>query len=207
MDIWETDKLILFLAFFIPGFISIKVYQLIYPGTERPTTDQVTDAIAYSCINYAVLAAPIILVENSKLSVAYPYWYAAFYALVLFIGPILWVVIWKWVRTRDFFQRNAPHPTAKPWDYVFSKRKVYWAKVTLQDKTVIGGLYGGNSFTSSAPAEEQIYLEETWVLNDKGGFVRRKNDTGGVLIIGKDISFIEFRNYGAKNEQREATDQ
>jgi len=196
VDIWEVDKLILFLAFFIPGFISVKVYQLIYPGTERPNSDMITDAIAYSCINYAIFSGPILLVDGFNLLEKHPGWFVAFCILALFIAPILWVVIWKWIRTRDIFQRNAPHPTAKPWDYVFAQRKQYWAKITLQDKTVIGGLYGSKSFASSAPAEEQIYLEETWVINKNGGFDRRKNDTEGVIILGRDISYIEFRKHG-----------
>ena len=40
-------------------------------------------------------------------------------------------------------------------------------KVILKDGTLIAGKYAGNSFASSAPADEQLYLEETWILNDK----------------------------------------
>ncbi len=35
MNIWEADKLVLFLIFFIPGFVSIKVYDLLIPGEQR----------------------------------------------------------------------------------------------------------------------------------------------------------------------------
>ena len=52
-----------------------------------------------------------------------------------------------------------------------------------------------NSFASSAPAEEQIYLEETWVLNEKGGFERKKNTTAGVIILASEISHIELRRH------------
>ncbi len=194
MDIWEIDKLALFLAFVIPGFISIKVYQLAFPGTERATSDQLIDAIAYSSINYALLIIPIISIESGNLQESYRFLYYLFYVFVLFIAPIIWVLIWKHLRTRDFFQRNAPHPTAKPWDYVFAQRKPYWVKVTLKDGAIIAGRYADKSFASSAPAPEQIYLEETWVLNDKGGFERAKNDTAGVIILSDDISHIELRN-------------
>jgi len=40
MEIWEIDKLVLFIAFVIPGFISIKCYQLLFPGTEKSASDQ-----------------------------------------------------------------------------------------------------------------------------------------------------------------------
>jgi|SRR5690606_6795096 len=193
MDIWQTDKLVLFLAFVIPGFISIKCYQLAFPGTARPSSEQLVDAIAYSCINYAVLAVPIVLIERSTLSQSSSFLYYLFYLFVLFLAPILWVLIWKYARTRDFFQRNAPHPTAKPWDFVFQQRKPYWVKVTLRDGTIVAGRYAGKSFSSSAPAEEQIYLEETWLLGDKGQFLRKVARTAGVLVLSKEISHIELR--------------
>lgn len=194
MDIWEADKLILFLAFVVPGFISIKAYQLIFPGTERATTDQLIDAIAYSSINYAILILPIIKIENCTLKTTNPFIYYIFYIFVLFLFPIILVLIWKYLRTRDFIQKNAPHPTAKPWDYVFSQRKHYWMKVTLKDGTIVAGRYADKSFASSAPAEEQIYLEETWLLNAKGAFERKKNNTAGVIILSSEISHIELRD-------------
>src|SRR5690606_35483514 len=113
----------LFIAFVIPGFISIKAYQLAFPGTERATADQAIDAIAYSSINYALLIFPVTLVESGNLQEKCEFLYCIFYVFVFFIAPIIWVMISKYLRTRDFFQRNAPHPTAKPWDYVFSKCK------------------------------------------------------------------------------------
>lgn len=194
MDIWEIDKLELFLAFVIPGFISIKAYQLAFPGTERATSDQLIDAIAFSSINYALLIFPIISIESGNLQESYKFLYYLFYVFVFFIAPIVWVLIWKYLRTRDFFQRNAPHPTAKPWDYVFAQRKPYWVKVIFKDGTIIAGRYADKSFASSAPAPEQIYLEETWILNDKGGFQRAKNNTAGVIILSDEISHIELRD-------------
>ena len=64
MSIWEIDRLMLFIAFVIPGFIAIKCYQLIFPDTERATSEKLVDAIAYSSINYALLILPIFAVEN-----------------------------------------------------------------------------------------------------------------------------------------------
>ena len=194
MDIWEIDKLILFIAFVIPGFISIKAYQLLFPSVTVSTSDQLIDAVAYSSINYALLIFPILGVENSLLKEAHPALYNIFYIFVLFLAPIIWVLIWRFLRTREFFQRNAPHPTAKPWDYVFLQRNPYWVKIHLKDGTIIAGRYAEKSFASSAPAEEQIYLEETWVINDKGGFERPKNNTAGVIVLSSEISHIELRN-------------
>lgn len=121
-----------------------------------------------------------------------PWAYYMFLAFVVFIAPVVWVGTWKAIRISKFFQQHAPHPTGKPWDYVFSKRKPYWAKVRLKDGTIIGGKYGDRSFASSAPDGEQIYLEETWVLDSDGAFERAKNQTAGVIVV-DDIASIEFR--------------
>lgn len=193
-DILNADKTVLFVAFVIPGFISLKFYQLLFPGKEQPTADQLIDAVAYSAINYALLSIPILLVEQSQLATTIPWLYYSFYAFAVFLAPVAWVGLWKFIRTRKFFQQHAPHPTGKAWDYVFSNRKApCWAKVHLKDGTVIAGRYGLNSFTSSAPNDEQIYLEEAWSLNEKGGFDKRHKRTAGV-IVACDIAYIELRN-------------
>ncbi|WP_201510401.1 DUF6338 family protein [Psychrobacter alimentarius] len=198
MGIWEIDKLILFIAFVIPGFISIKAYQLLCPGSERNTSDQLIDAIAYSSINYALLFSPIITIESGSLKNVHPSLYYMFYVFVLFVAPIIWVLVWRYLRTKEFFLRNAPHPTKKPWDYLFSQRKPYWVEVFLKNGNVIAGLYANNSSASSAPAPEQIYLEETWIMDADGKFERAIADTAGVIILTSEISHIEFRKYNVQ---------
>ncbi len=53
----------------------------------------------------------------------------------------------------------------------------------LKDGNKIAGTYGENSFTSSYPSEEQIFLEETWVLNKEGRFERLRESTKGSIIL------------------------
>ena len=56
----------------------------------------------------------------------------------------------------------------KPWDYVFSRRQAYWVIVHLRDGRKIGGRFDRKSFASSYPADEQIYIEEVWRLDEDG---------------------------------------
>ncbi|NQY65229.1 MAG: hypothetical protein HRT38_16215 [Alteromonadaceae bacterium] len=196
MNIWEIDKLFLFIMFVIPGFVSLKAYELMFPSQIKDSSKQIIDAVTYSCINYAFLFFIILKVENSLLKVVHENFYLLFYFFVMFISPILIVFFWKWVRQTDFALKNAPHPTLKPWDFVFMQRKPYWVKVTLKDGNVVGGIYSGKSFVSSSPAKEQLYLEESWIINDKGGFERAKNNSAGIIIISDEILYVELRKYG-----------
>lgn len=194
MDIWEQDKLILFLLFVIPGFISIKSYEIFIPTIRKDSSNQIIDAIAYSCLNYGVSFPLIIYVENTSLKTDYFICYYLFYLVVFVILPITWALIWKKLRETKKFQKLAPHPIQKPWDYVFSKKEKYFIKIVLTNGTIVGGYYGENSFTSSSPSPEQIYLEQSWVIKDDGSrFERAKNDTQGILIMETQISYIEFK--------------
>lgn len=192
MDIWEVDKLVLFIAFVVPGFISLKTYALLQPTQVRDTSQQLVDAVAYSSINYALLIGPIYAVELLGLRDTHPILYVFFYVAVLLLAPICWAVGFLWLRKTRLLQRSVVHPTGKPWDFVFEQRLCYWVVATLNDGRRIGGYYGPESFASNNPEPEQIYLQESWVLNDAGGFERVRVNTAGIIILGKEIATLEL---------------
>jgi len=210
MNIWEADKLLIFIAFVIPGFISIKTYELLFPGAQQESSKQLVDAVTYSSLNYALLVWPMMAVESSDWKNLHPNFYAVFYMFVLFAVPVGLGLGWAMLRTSSWFQNVATHPTQKPWDYVFSQRKPYWVKVVLKDGTKLGGKYAANSFASSTPANEQIFLEESWIINDKGGFDRPKNQTAGIVVISSEIAYLELIELqfpeGKLDERKETTD-
>lgn len=204
MDIWDVDKLVLFIAFIVPGFISLKTYALLQPADVRDSSQQLIDALAYSCINYALMLAPIYAVEHSGLQHCYPGLYVAFYVVVVLVAPILWAWSFHWLRKTQLIQRSIAHPTGKPWDFVFSQRIPYWVIATLADGRQVAGRYDQRSFASSTPAPEQIYLEEAWVMSVKGGFERPRNGTAGIIILSKEIVTVELFKI---EEQKEQTDE
>jgi len=192
MDIWEVDKLVLFIAFVVPGFISLKTYALLQPTQVKDTSQQLIDAVAYSSINYALLIGPIYAMEQLDLKTSHPVWYVLFYVAVLLVAPIGWAWAFLWLRKTQLLQRSIVHPTGKPWDFVFNKRIRYWVVATLSDGRKIGGYYGPESFASSNPEPEQIYLQQTWVLNEGCGFERQRENSAGILILAKEIISLEL---------------
>lgn len=194
MDIWETDKIVLFLGFVIPGFVSMKVYELIFLSAPKDSSSQLIDAIAYSSINYAILILPIYAVESNNIRESFPYLYATFYAAVIFVSPVVLVFSLKALRKIDFIKKVLPHPTARPWDFVFEQRRQLWIIITCKDGKKIGGKYSFLSFASSSPAPEQLYLEEAWVINNDGGFERPRKDSAGIIIMGTEIVDVELFN-------------
>ena len=84
------------------------------------------------------------------------------------------------------------NPTKSAWDSFFSKRESYYVIVTLKNGRKIGGKYGRNSFSSTYPNPEELYLEELWQLNERNGFENIEPKTEGILITEQEISTIEF---------------
>jgi len=77
--------------------------------------------------------------------------------------------------------------------------------VHLKDQRRIGGLYGGNSYTSHSPAPPEIYLEEVWHVDENGGFTGKMvKSTAGVLVMGTDILALEFFQYNYGEEGNES---
>lgn len=201
-DLLDMNKLLLFIVFIIPGFISIKVYSLLVPSIEKDSSKLVIDAITYSCINYASFSWAILLMEYYLNYSDHPIWNSFFYLILLFITPVLLPWILVNIRKRDFIQKNMPHPTKTPWDFVFAQRDSYWAIITLKNGKKFAGKYSTSSFTSSYPEKEQIYLEESWIMNSDGGFDRSRINSKGIIIL-SEIESIELFVYNSEEKDIE----
>jgi len=192
MDIWQIDKLVLFLVFFIPGFVSIRIYDLLVPGEQRDFSKCLFDAIGYSTLNFAALFWLIIIIHSKNFYAHYKIWYFICLFLIVFIIPILWPILLLKLSNNKRIAQYIRDPIQKPWDYVFGKREAFWIIIHLKDGRKIGGRYDTNSFSSSYPSEEQIYLEEVWKLDENGIFIEAIENSKGVIVSSKEISFIEF---------------
>ena len=192
MNIWEIDKLQLFLMFVVPGFISIKIYDLIIPGERRDFSKAIVEAVAYSSINFALLSWLIAFISIGDFYTKHQIIYAILIIIIMFGFPVLWPILfikiteWKPIASKIY------HPIQKPWDWFFRKGEPCWVIVHLKDGRKIGGKYDENSFASSTPAEEQIYLEEIWRLDKKGAFIEPTERSKGMIIFKEQILSVEF---------------
>ena len=121
MNIWNTDKLILFIIVFFPGFVSLKVYDLFVPGYRRDLSKSFFDVIAYSVINFA-LALPLIYWIHSQ-GILYDHGWVAVMALifVMIIVPTVSPFLILKIFSLPVVARFILHPIPKPWDYFFWK--------------------------------------------------------------------------------------
>lgn len=205
MDISGVDKLYLVVLFVIPGFIGMKFYGIAVAGDKLDASKAVVDAIAFSCLNYAMFSWLIYWVQTSNLKFDYPVAYVACWVFVLLFAPILCAAALIALRHSKMVARWLPHPTGKAWDYIFSRREQFYLIITLKSGKRLGAAYGPGSFASSFPCEEQIYVEEVWDVDEAQGFTRVHTNSRGMLISGANIESIEF--IGPYHEPEQANDE
>lgn len=79
------------------------------------------------------------------------------------------------------------------WDYVVRNSRGSWIRIYLKDgQGVIGGKFGSQSLASLDPKRADIYLEETWLLNENNDFLEPVNDSRGLWIAHDVMAFVEF---------------
>jgi len=192
MDIWNADKLTLFLIFFLPGFVSLRIYDLLIPSPRRDFSKSVFEVVGYSALNFGALYWLIYLIHQDNFPVAHAFWYFFFLVLIMVGVPILWPFLILKAFSLPFVAKYVIHPVAKPWDFVFRQKFKYWVIVHLKNGERIGGRFDAHSFASSDPAKEQIYLEELWKLDDAGAFIEPVARTGGIIISEDNILAVEL---------------
>jgi hypothetical protein len=121
--------------------------------------------------------------------------------LYVFIIPLILLVVWSKVRTSPLISKIFVHPNKKPWDYIFGQRNPYWITVSLIDGRVIGGVYQKNSFASSYPASEQLYLKIESMLSKEGDFTQPIPDSKGILIFSNQISYISLKEGAVEKDE------
>jgi hypothetical protein len=78
----------------------------------------------------------------------------------------------------------------RAWDDLFSKGKHCWLRITLNESIIFGGYFGNNSFASSYPHDDDIYIEDVWNLS--AGETYENHQTRGLLIERKKILYMEI---------------
>ena len=192
MDIWESDKAILFIILFLPGFISLKVYDLVIAGEKRDFTKSIGESIVYSVLNFSALSWLIILVVNGTI---YNFSQILQWISIIFIFiimPAIWPFIFINLSRLNIFKQYLLDPINQPWDKFFDKRQAQWIVIHLRNGKTIRGKYSKKSSASSYPNERQIYIEELWGAGENGGFGHKIDRTNGVLLFESEILYIEF---------------
>jgi hypothetical protein len=155
----------------------------------------------YSVVNLAIWSWAYIWVTNKYMdhNISDSMYYLYLLLISLFGGLILslivGVIIQKriigWLATK--LHLNSVDPADSSWDWLFTKYESHQILITLKDNTEICGWYGKNSFTSSDPAERDMFVEYIY-KKDENGYYFDNPDNHGLYISKDQIKFIELKS-------------
>jgi hypothetical protein len=181
-----------FVVLFLPGFLSAEVYGMMV-ASERPDfSKDFYQAVAFSILNFAAFAPLIYWMFTAKLfGELWVAWVTTY--LVLIVAPIGWAFLMKWLRDQPWtpflFCDN------KAWDYFFAHKEPVWVVAHMNDGNTVGGFYAGDSYASSYPSEEQIYIQQQWLLGENDEFIKPVDQSAGVLLNARDVKTFEFYEF------------
>ena len=200
----NLDAIRVIILFIIPGFISQYIIGSSIPRRHQSANGVLLEAILFSCINYALFGWPLLLAPGvyPKLIEQHAVWVLVGWATVLLITPIGIGLIFSWLINKQkltglygLLGLRYTDPIPRAWDYYFGQRKQGWVRVTFNDGTMIAGFLGTQSFASSFPSPEDLYLEKVYQIDENGVLSDEPlPGSGGVWIQGNQIKFMEFIN-------------
>ena len=180
----------------VPGFISMKVYDLLVPRKRRDFSKGLLEMLVFGSINFALLFLPFAAALSQDFASNHPICKYLILLLLLLLAPILWPILYLLLIRRPWIAGRIVPLNEGPWDDVFResqrRQEGYWVIVHMRDGRMFGGKYGAASFASESPDKKQIYLEELWELNDDGSFGEKIPDSRGALFVEDSFEVIEL---------------
>ena len=180
----------LFLFLIVPGFVGLKVYDLLMPGDQRNFADSIVELVSYSMINLGIMSWLILWASGSW--EAYPWRFYLAVVAVVFASPTALAIAWYNVHGRLARRGLVLDPMPTAWDHLFSKKRTLWVLVHLNNGKKFGGFYGKDSYATTYPTEESLYLEEVWRVDGNGRFKKRIERTSGMWVKGSECRIVEF---------------
>jgi hypothetical protein len=178
LSINNLELIILFVA---PGFVSLKVWGLLNSSPRFRLSESLVEAVIYSSFNIIFFAWLFDILKQIHPVLAY--------IVILIIFPVLWPVIFYNILKIPFFKTRL---TPTSWDHFFNLKEDCFILLHLKNGLTLGGLYTAESFASSYPEKEDLYLSELWQLDEDGRFIKPIENTGGLLVNFDEVNFIEI---------------
>lgn len=188
----EIDSMILFVLLVLPGLVSMHVYRWVMPARDIDWKTALVEALFYGTLNFGICLPIIIPIHRNNFPNAHLGWYITLMISVLIVIPFIWPCLlrfafrWKWLMKK----LQLPYPTA--WDYFFGKRRCCFVLIHLKNGKMIGGYYGGESYSTSFPRHGDLYLERVCKVDADGCFKSIVDRTDGMLIPSDAYTYVEM---------------
>jgi len=142
----SVQGLLVIIAFFMPGFIAGKVFELCFPRGEVPERVRLLEYVALSCVNYAVCSWIIVIVVLGQWWYTHQVWFTLCTVVTFLVAPLLVGFGFAIATERQWFQWlarrvgiQAPHHIRTAWDWFFRKypKSRWWVVIRLRSGIIV----------------------------------------------------------------------
>ena len=205
MTIDSINTVICTAIFLLPGFLIKGIVDSLTPPTRVSQGIYLLHFFTYSVVNCSVWSWLYIMLYNHYADdkVLFLLWS---FVITLLGSCLLGVVIG--IAKKNFllhkfltlFTKSLFLPIPTAWDYVFSRDCKEWLIVRLKSGHTVYGKFSGKSFVSSDPDDRDIYLEQVYVPDSDGKWIKCGKAEGIYInsTVIETIEFLEGKNNGEK---------
>lgn len=187
------DSAIYLLALTTPGIVFLFFRAQFTTGRVPRASEAALHYLAITALYYTLLYPFIGLAQGIQGNSA-TRWFG--WASLLFVIPALLGGIVGIAAHREFIYRllrrcgmDPVHVYPSAWEWTAANCPGDWVLVTLKGGRRFGGRCNQRMFFSTDPAERDVFLDETYDLDDNDEWVPRRNS---ILISAGEISTLEF---------------
>jgi hypothetical protein len=197
---YESLGLDFLLNFIVPGLVGLKWWALKHPNHRKTVNEQLVSAFIFGAVCFSITSMfpghiniPLLIEDNSE-KVAWQVPLSDSPSIFgMFVVPVVLAILGKRTYAKMF---PAKHPTPVAWEFVFGEylvgRLPIFLKITLTDGQVVAGAATDDATFSDLPDNYQIFLDYECELDENGEVGEVKKGSEGVLLMGHNISHIEF---------------
>jgi hypothetical protein len=204
LDFVTREQLPIVVLLMLPGIVSMKTFDLLVPGELRTAGQQALEVVTYGLLNFGlwyVVVTDVLMPRRES----DPWVFRLGFVGIFFVSPIALGIaanaILRWKRLRRWIR----HPVPTAWDYHFGKGRAGWVLIRLKSGLLVGGLFGPESFASSYPHRD-LYLQQTWTLDQDGRFLEPVQQSKGVIVSMEDCETLEFFSWDNPEEGSDEQD-
>jgi len=165
MDVPRDDKLLLFLAFFVPGFTIRQIYGLFVGIDQADTQKLLPTIVGFSALHYGVTAFPLFILPPGSLRDAYAY-------IDVLLLPIVWAPVALLVRD---YSRWKPVFFSTTGFKISGPGSSGWVKGFNEKGIIVRGLNANGTIRALLSPEGAPWDK---VLTDEARFIRIRLKSG-----------------------------
>lgn len=194
MELVDLRTLPALVLLVVPGFIAVKIYDLLVPSERCNWTSHLMEVLSYGPINFVLWFS--VLLPSGSSAPTDSWLFRLWLVLALLVSPASMAILVYFLLCSRFLRRWIRHPTPSAWDHVFVSGFGDWVVCHLKTGTVVAGRLTEHSFASTYPRRQDLYLGEAWEIGKSGRITRPVARTAGVLVSMEDCEFLEFFKIG-----------